>query len=133
MSTRAHEYIGLSPITMRGSVCSKTTTTCICMEVMRACMFEYHFTTLMWRVRRKSYNPHIERDRFMTCRCTSHFDSMGGIHAYTCMCVCAKVVSCMSSQSENNNPLLSQINLSCCQAKSSDGPSGPTDGKHRYR
>src|SRR5215216_4084361 len=22
----------------------------------------------------------------MTCRCTSHFDSMGGIHAYTCVC-----------------------------------------------
>ena len=36
--------------------------------------------------------PHTEQDRFMMCRCTSHFDSMGGIHAYTCMCVCSNCI-----------------------------------------
>ena len=143
MSTQAHEYIGLSPVTTRGSVPFEGNHYMhiyVCRWCVHACL-NTHFTTLLWRVRRKSYSPHTGRDRFMTCRCTSHFDSMGGIHA-THACVCAQTVSCVSSQSityiyritsKNNNPLLSQINLSCCQAKRSDGPSGPTDGKHRYR
>ena len=93
-------------------------------------------------VKNHTLAPHIERDQFMTCRCTSHFDSMGGIHAYTCMCVCSNCIMHVIPEhdlyiyhitSKNNNPLPSQINLSCCQVKSSDGPSGPTDGKHRYR
>ena len=134
MSTRAHEYIGLSPKTTRGSVPFEGNhymhmyggDAC-----MHACLNTQHWCGAC--VKNRTLAPHTERDRFMMCRCTSHFDSMGGIHAYTCMCVCAQTVSCMSSQSKNNNPLLSQINLSCCQAKRSDGPSRPTDGKHRYR
>ena len=97
---------------------------------VHACLNTQHWYGVC--IKNRTLAPHTERDRFMMCRCTSHFDSMGGIMR-THACVCAQTVSCMSSQSKNNNPLLSQINLSCCQAKSSDGPSGPTDGKHRYR
>ena len=133
MSTRAHEYIGLSPITTRGSVEFEDNHTCICMEVMRACMFEYHFTTLMWRVRRKSYTLPTQSEigswRIVVLATSTRWEGFMRTHA----CVCAETVSCMSSQSKNNNPLLSQINLSCCQAKSSDGPSGPTEGEHQYR
>src|SRR3990170_4004004 len=109
------------------------------MEVMRACMFEYHFTTLMWRVRRKSYSPHTERDRFMTCRGTSHFDSMGGIHAYTCMCV-LKLYHVIPEHDlciyhiTNKKIIPSEVKLTSLVVRQrSDGPSGPTDGKHRYR
>src|SRR5215216_4049326 len=100
-------------------------------QPLHACMFEYHFTTLMWSVRQKSYTPHTKRDRFMTCHCTSHFDSMGGIHAYTCMCVCSNCIMHVIPEHDlyiyiyiyiyiyththtvlqaKNNPLLSQIN-----------------------
>ena len=72
-------------------------------------------------VKNHTLAPHTERDRFMTCRCTSHFDSMGGIHAYTCMCVCSNCIMhvipehdiYISYYKQKNNPLLSQINLSC--------------------
>ena len=96
---------------------------------VHACLNTQHWSGAC--VKNRTLAPHTERDRFMTCRCTSHFDSMGGIHAYTCICVCSYIYIVYYNQ--NNNPLLSQINHSCCQAKSSDGPSGPTDGKHRYR
>ena len=101
------------------------------MEVMRACMFEY--TTLIWRVCQKWYtsSPHRARsvhDGVVVLATSTRLEGFMHTHA----CVCAQSVSCMSSQSKNNNPLLSQINLSYCQAKSSDGPSGPTNGKHQY-
>ena len=103
------------------------------MEVMHACMFEY--TTLIWRVCQKLYtsSPHRARlvhDGVVVLATSTRWEGFMRTHA----CVCDQSLSCMSFQSKNNNSaLLSQINLSCCQAKSSDGPSGPTDGKHRYR
>ena len=91
---------------------------------MRACMFEY--TTLIWRVCQKLYtsSPHRARsvhDGVIILATSTRLDGFMRTHAY----VCDQSVSCMSSQSKNNNPLLIQINLSCCQEKSSDGPSGP--------
>ena len=99
---------------------------------MHACMFEY--TTLIWCVFQKSYTSSLHKarsvhDGVVVLATSTRWEGFMCTHA----CVCAQAVSCMSSQSKNNNPLLSQINLSCCQAKRSDGPSGPTDGKHRYR
>ncbi len=105
MSMRAHKYIGLSPITTRGSV-----------------PFEHNHYMHIYGcgacIENCTLSPHRARS-FMTYHCTSHFDSMGGIHAYTCMCVCSKCIMHVIPK-QNNNPLLSQINLSCCQAKSSD-------------
>ena len=143
MSMRAHEYIYKLVTDNHASKCTirrQQLHAYVWRWCVHACLntISQHWCGAC--VKNHTLAPHIERDRFMTCRCTSHFDSMGGILAHTCMCVCSNCI--MSSQSmtyiyhvtnKKNNPLLSQINLSCCEAKSSDGPSGPTDGKHRYR
>lgn len=107
------------------------------MEVMRACMFEY--TTLIWRVCQKSYtsSPHRARsvhDGVVVLATSTRWEGFMCTHA--CVLKLYHVVpehDLYTIIQTKNNPLLSQINLSCCQAKSSDGPSGPTDGKHRYR
>ena len=131
ISTRVHEYIGLSPITTWGSVPFENNHY-MHMHGGDACMhvwIPFHNIDVA-RASKIVHSPHTERDRFMTCHCTSYFDSMGGIHAYTCMRVCSYIYRIYK---QKNNPLLSRINHSRCQAKSSDGPSGPTNGKHRYR
>ena len=109
-----------------------------------------HYTTLSYinvLATCSRWLSHVTLDtrvwRFLWARevVVHHFDEQPAVrliwparYNLFCLCyVCAQSVSCMSAQRKNNNPLLSQINLSCCQAKRSDGPSGPTDGKHRYR
>ena len=132
MSTRAHEYIGLSPITTRGSVLFEGNHY-MHMYGGDACMHVWIHNIDLARVSKIIHYSSPDRarsvhDGVVVLATSTRWEGFMRTHA----CVCAQSVSCMSSQSKNNNPLLSQINLSCCQAKSSDGPSGPTDGKHRY-
>ena len=133
MSTRAHEYIGLSPITTRGSVPFEGNHN-MHMYEGDACMqvwIPFHNIDVARVSKIIHYLPTQSRigSWCVVVLASTRLEGFMRTHA----CVCAQDVSCMSSQSKNNNPLLSQINLSCCQAKSSDGPSGPTDGKHWYR
>ena len=92
MSTRAHEYIGLSPITTRGIVRRQPLHAYVWRWCVHACSntISQHWCGVC--VKNRTLASHTERDQFMMCRCTSHFDSMGGIHAYTCMCVCSNCI-----------------------------------------
>ena len=91
MSTRAHEYRLVIDNHARECIVRRQPLHAYVWRwCVHACLNTQHWCGTC--VKNRTLAPHIEQDWFMMCRCTSHFDSMGGIHAYTCMCMCSSYI-----------------------------------------